>query len=172
MGYCQATRLPGGGAGKRNRHGRTAGLATHGRGVALKRKGILALAIAAAGLLTIGAGVAFAAHKYSTKIVFLGNSGPSSNPSDQTFYGDLNSNSKCLGARKVGLFKQTSGGDFKLIDVDLSSFNGAFALRAEINGAPKLAIQVAKDKRNNGKVVCKSATLSLAPAQAGSFKVG
>ena len=45
------------------------------KGVALKRKGILALAIALAGLLTIGVGVAFAAHKYSTKIVFLGNSG-------------------------------------------------------------------------------------------------
>jgi hypothetical protein len=137
----------------------------------MKRKGIVAIVVVAS--LAMGVSVAFAAqtHKYSTKIVFLGNSGPTSNPSDQTFYGDLNSNSKCLGARKVGLFKETSGGDFKLIDVDLSSFNGAFALRAEINGAPNLAIQVAKDKRNNGKVVCKSATLSLAPAQAGSFKV-
>jgi hypothetical protein len=138
----------------------------------LKRKGILALAIALAGLLTIGVGVALAAHKYSTKIVFLGNSGTPSNPNDQTFYGDLSSNSKCLGARKVGLFKETSGGDFKLIDVDLSSFNGAFALRAELNGAPNLAIKVVKDKRNNRKVVCRSATLSLEPAQEGSFKVG
>ncbi len=138
----------------------------------MKRKGILALAIALAGLLTIEAGLAFAAHKYSTKIVFLGNSGTPSNPNDQTFYGHLSSNSKCLGARKVGLFRKTSGGDFKLIDVDLSSFNGAFALRAELNGAPNLAIKVAKDKRNNGKVVCRSATLSLEPAQAGSFKVG
>jgi len=138
----------------------------------LKRKGILALAIVLAGLLTIEAGLAFAAHKYSTKIVFLGNSGTLSNPNDQTFYGHLSSNSKCLGARKVGLFRKTSVGDFKLIDVDLSSFNGAFALRAELNGAPNLAIKVAKDKRNNGKVVCRSATLSLEPAQAGSFKVG
>jgi len=126
-----------------------------------------------AGLLTIGAGVAFAAHKYSTKIVFLGNSGTQSNPNDQTFYGHLNSNSKCVGAREVGLFKATSKGGFKLIDVDLSSFNGAFALRAEITGAPNLAIQVAKDKRNNGKIVCKPATLSLQPsAKDGSFKVG
>lgn len=138
----------------------------------MKRKGILALAIALAGLLTIGVGVAFAVHKYSTKIVFLGNSGTPSNPNDQTFYGDLSSNSKCLGARKVGLFRETSRGDFKLIDVDLSSFNGAFALRAELNGAPNLAIKVVKDKRNNRKVVCRSATLSLEPAQAGSFKVG
>jgi hypothetical protein len=134
------------------------------------RKGIVAIVLIAS--LVIGVSAAFAAHKYSTKIVFLGNSGPSSNPSDQTFYGDLNSNSKCLGARKVGLFKQTSGGDFKLIDIDLSSFNGAFALRAELNGAPNLAIQVAKEKRNNGKVVCKSAALSLEPAKTGSFKVG
>ena len=138
----------------------------------MKRKGILALAIALAGLLTIEAGLAFAAHKYSTKIVFLGNSGTLSNPNDQTFYGHLSSNSKCLGARKVGLFRKTRGGDFKLIDVDLSSFNGAFALRAELNGAPNLAIKVVKDKRNNRKVVCRSATLSLEPAQAGSFKVG
>jgi hypothetical protein len=141
----------------------------------LKRRGILALVIACAGLLTIGVGVAFAAHKYKTKIVFLGNSGPSSNPSDQTFYGDLNSNSKCVGARKVGLFKETSGGDFKLLDVDLSSFNGAFALRTELNGAPNLAIQIERERRNHGKIVCKSATLSLEPAQApqaGSFKVG
>ena len=138
----------------------------------MKRKGILALAIASAALLTIGIGVAFAAHKYRTKIVFLGNSGPSSNPSDQTFYGDLNSNSNCVGARKVGLFKDTGGGDFKLLDVDLSSFNGAFALRVELRGAPNLAIQVAKDKRDGGRVVCKPATLSLQPAKAGSFKVG
>ena len=137
----------------------------------MKRKGILALVVALAGLLTIGAGVAFAAHKYSTKIDFLGNSGSQSDPNDQTFFGDLNSNSKCVGARKVGLFKQTSGGDFKLIDIDLSSFNGAFALRAELTGAPNLAIQVAKEKRNHGQVICKSATLSLQPAKAGAFKV-
>jgi hypothetical protein len=136
----------------------------------LKRKGIVAIVLIAS--LVVGVSAAFAAHKYPTKIHFLGNSGPSSNPSDQTFYGDLNSNSKCLPARKVGLFKQTSGGDFKLLDVDLSSFNGAFALRTELNGAPNLAIQVAKDKRNNGRVVCKSATLPLAPAKAGAYKIG
>jgi hypothetical protein len=134
--------------------------------------GILALAIACAGLLTIGVGVALAAHKYKTKIDFLGNSGPTPTSSDQTFYGDLNSNSKCMGARKVGLFKKRGPNDYKLLDVDLSSFNGAFALRTELNGAPNLAIQVEKEKRNHGKVVCKSATLSLQPGPAGSFKVG
>jgi hypothetical protein len=136
----------------------------------LKRKGIVAIVLIAS--LVVGVTAAFAAHKYSTKIVFLGNSGPSSNPNDQTFYGDLNSNSNCVGARQVGLFRETSGGGFKLIDVDLSSFNGAFALRAELNGAPNLAIQVAKAKRNHGKVVCKPATLSLEPAKNGSFEVG
>jgi hypothetical protein len=138
----------------------------------LKRIGILALAIACAGLLTIGVGAALAAHKYKTKIVFLDNDWPDSNPSDQTFYGDLNSNSKCIGARKVGLFKKRGPNDYKLLDVDLSSFNGAFALRTELNGAPNLAIQVEKEKRNHGKVVCKPATLSLQPAKAGAFKVG
>jgi hypothetical protein len=135
----------------------------------LKRKGIVAIVLIAS--LVVGVTAAFAAHKYQTKIVFLGNSGPSSNPSDQTFYGDLNSNSKCLAARKVGLFKETNSGEFKILDVDLSSFNGAFALRAELNGAPNLAIQVAKDKRNHGKAICKSATLSLQPATARSYKV-
>ena len=138
----------------------------------MKRKGILTLVIACAGLLTIGVQVALAAHKYKTKIVHVGNSSPGSNPSDQTFYGDLNSNSKCVGARKVSLFKKTSGGDFKLLDVDLSSFNGAFALRTELNGAPKLAIQVTRARRNHHKVICKSATLTLEPAQARSFEVG
>ena len=137
----------------------------------MKRKGILALAIALAGLLTIGAGVAFAAHKYSTKIDFLGNSGPPSHPNDQTFYGNLNSNSKCVGARKVGLFKKTKSGDYRILDVDLSSFNGAFALRAELTGAPTLAIQVAKDGRDHGKVICKPATLQLEPQASGPFKV-
>jgi len=135
----------------------------------LKRKGIVAVVLIAS--LVVGVSAAFAAHKYTTKIVFLGNSGPPSNPSDQTFYGDLNANTNCVAARQVGLFKQTSSGKFKLIDIDLSSFNGAFALRAEIKGAPTLAIQVAKDKRNNGKVVCKPATLQLHPAAKGSFKV-
>ena len=37
--------------------------------------------------------------------------------------------------------------------------------------AVELAIQVAKEKRNRGKVVCKSAALSLAPAKTGSFEV-
>ena len=133
-------------------------------------KGIVAIVLIAS--LVFGVSAALAAHTYPTKIVFLGNSGSPSDPNDLTFFGDLNSNSKCVGARKVGLFRQTSGGDFKLIDVDLSSFNGAFALRAEINGAPNLAIQVAKEKRNNGKVVCKGATLLLQPsAKDGSFKV-
>lgn len=142
------------------------------KGVAVKRRGILALAIAVAGLLIIGVGVALAAHKYSTKIDFLGNSGPPSDPNDQTFYGDLNSNPKCVGARNVGLFRQTAKGNFRLMDVDLSSFNGAFALRAELKGTPNLAIKVSKDKRNKGKVRCKSATLSLVPDTNGAFKVG
>jgi hypothetical protein len=145
-----------------------------GRGVALKRKGILALAIAVAGLLTIGAGVALAAHKYKTRIDFRGATSSRSDPNDLTFYGDLNSNPKCVGARQVGLFRETAKGSFKLIDIDLSSFNGAFGLRAEINGAPNLAIKVAKEKRNHGKVVCKPATqlLTPAPAKDGAFQVG
>ena len=124
----------------------------------MRRKGILALALAMAGILVVGVGVALAAQSYSTKIVFLGNDGPSIK--DQTLFGDLNSNSKCVGARKVGLYKQTSSG-FKLIDVDLSSFNGAWAVRADLTGTPNLAIQVEKDRRNGGNVVCKAAAITL-----------
>jgi hypothetical protein len=127
----------------------------------LRRKGILALVLVA--LLTVGVSVAFAANKYSTKIVFLGNSGPTPSSTDQTFYGDLTSNSKCLGARKMGLFKKTNSGDYKLLDVDLSSYNGAWALRADLTGTPDLAITVDKVKRNHGKVVCKPDTITLSP---------
>jgi hypothetical protein len=128
----------------------------------VKRTVILGLALIA--MLAIGVGVAFAAHKYRTKIVFLGNSGPTPTSSDQTFYGDLKSpSSKCLGARKMGLFKKTKTGDYKLLDVDLSSYNGAWALRADINGKPELAITVQKVKRNHGKVVCGPDTFKLLP---------
>jgi hypothetical protein len=71
--------------------------------------------------------------------VFLGNDGPSID--DQTLFGDLNTSPKCRGARTVGLFKKTSNG-FRLIDIDLSSFNGAWALRADLTGSPDLAVQV------------------------------
>jgi hypothetical protein len=130
----------------------------------LKRKGILVLALAAAATLVFAVASALAARSYSTHIVFLGNSGPPPNSlADQTFYGDLNSNPKCRGARVVGLFKQTSSG-FKLLDVDLSSYNGAWALRADVSGQPNLAIQVKREKRNKGRIVCKPATLNLSPS--------
>jgi hypothetical protein len=92
--------------------------------------------------------------------VFLGNDGPSID--DQTLFGDLNTSPKCRGARTVGLFKKTSNG-FRLIDIDLSSFNGAWALRADLTGSPDLAVQVKGEKRNHGRVVCKAATLTLTP---------
>jgi hypothetical protein len=88
----------------------------------LRRKGILALAVVAS--LALGVGVASAATKYLTKIVFLGTEGP---PSDLTLFGNLDTKRKCRAAREMGLFKQTSNG-YKLVDVDLSSFNGAWAL--------------------------------------------
>jgi hypothetical protein len=127
----------------------------------LGRKGILALALVA--MLTVGVGIALAARSYSTKIVFLGNNGTGS---DQTFYGNLKTNTKCLAARKMGLFKKTNDG-YKLLDVDLSSFNGAWALRAELNGTPELAVKVKKDKRNHGKVICRPDTITLAPPPPG-----
>jgi hypothetical protein len=127
----------------------------------LRRKGILALALVA--MLTVGVGVALAARSYTTKIVFLGNNGTGS---DQTFYGNLKTNTKCLAARKMGLFKKTSDG-YKLLDVDLSSFNGAWALRADLNGTPELAVKVKKDKRKHGRVVCRPDTITLAPPPPG-----
>lgn len=61
-----------------------------------------------------------------------------------------------------GLFKLTSTG-YRLLDVDLSSFNGAWALRADLTDLPNLAIQAKREKRNHGRVVCKAATLTLTP---------
>jgi hypothetical protein len=128
-------------------------------GEKLRGKGILAV-LAAAATLVVGVSVAFAAKSYTTHIKFLGNSGPSLQ--DQTLFGDLNTNPKCRGARKLGLFKKTSTG-FKLLDVDLSSFNGAWALRADLTGTPDLAIKVNREKRNHGRVICKPATITLSP---------
>jgi hypothetical protein len=133
----------------------------------LKRKGILALALAAAATLAVGVAVAFAAKSYSTHIVFLGNNGPTAN--DQTFFGDLNSSPKCRGARLVGLFKQTSKGS-RLLDVDLSSLNGAWALRADVTGLPDLTVHVKREKRSRGRVVCKAATIPLTPKAAPSMR--
>jgi hypothetical protein len=125
-------------------------------GAKLKRKGIPALAGVAA--LVLGVGVASAATKYPTKIEFLGTGGPGAQ--DLTLFGDLNTNRKCRGAREMGLFKDTSYG-FKLVDVDLSSFNGAWALKGDLTGQPDLAIKVKRDTRRHGNVVCKPNTITL-----------
>jgi len=129
-------------------------------GETVRRKGILAIVLAAT--LIVGVSAALAARSYSTKIVFLGNSGPASDPNDQTFYGDLNAHGRCVTARTVGLFKKTSTG-YKLLDVDFSSYNGAWALRAELTGSPDLAVRVKMEKRHHGRIVCKAATLTLTP---------
>jgi len=127
----------------------------------LRRKGILALAVVA--LLALGAGVAFATTKYSTKIDYLGNG--SHGIKDVTLFGDLEANGKCVGAREMGLFRKTSKG-YKLVDVDLSSYNGAWALRGDLTGSPDLAVKAKKDTRKGGGVLCKSATITLTPNSA------
>ena len=128
----------------------------------MRRKGILVV-LAMAATLLVGVAGAWAARSFTTHIVFLGNSGPSA--ADQTLYGDLNTSPKCRGARTVGLFKKTRSG-FRLIDIDLSSFNGAWALRADLTGSPDLAVQVKREKRNHGRVVCKAATITLSSESA------
>lgn len=131
----------------------------------LRRKGILALALVAT--LIVGVSSALAARKISTEIVWLGNNGPTMD--DQTFFGDLKTNAKCRGARTVGLFKKTLSGSYRLIDIDLSSFNGAWALRADVTNSPDLAVQVKREKR--GQAVCKASTLLLTPptTQSGNY---
>ncbi len=129
----------------------------------MRRKGI-PVAFALAATLVVGVSPASAARSFNTHIEFLGNSGPSL--ADQTLYGDLNTNPKCRAARALELFRKTSNG-FKLVDIDLSSFNGAWALRGDLTGSPDLAIHVNRDKRNHGRVVCRAATLSLTPTAKG-----
>jgi hypothetical protein len=138
----------------------------------VRRKGILVLVVALAATLVVGVSAAFAARKYSTDIVFLGNS--TGSVQDVTLYGDVDANAKCVTARTVGLFKQTSNG-YKLLDVDLSSFNGAWALRADLTGTPNLAIKVQKEARRdrrNRRFVCKGATLKLSPSSSQYPQVG
>jgi hypothetical protein len=61
------------GAVRRRQSALAAWVGRRKEGAKLRRKGILALAVVA--LLALGAGVAFAATKYSTKIDYLGNGG-------------------------------------------------------------------------------------------------
>jgi hypothetical protein len=133
-------------------------------GERLRRNGILVV-LALAATMVVGVSSALAAKRYTTHIVFLGNSGPSLQ--DQTLFGDLNTNPKCRGARELGLFKKTSSG-FRLLDVDLSSFNGAWALRADLTGTPDLVVQVTREKRSRGRIVCRPAALKLTPESAAS----
>jgi hypothetical protein len=116
--------------------------------------------LALAATMVVGVSSASAARSFTTHIVFLGNSGQTAQ--DQTFAGNLNTNPKCRAARQVGLFKETSRG-FKLVDIDLSSFNGAWALRTDVTGSPNLLVAVRREKRSRGRVVCKPAKLSLKP---------
>jgi hypothetical protein len=125
----------------------------------LGRKGILVV-LALAATLAVGVPSASATERFTTHIVFLGTGGKSE--ADTTLFGDLNTRPTCRGARTVELFKKTNRG-FRLIDIDLSSFNGAWALRADLTGSPDLAVQVKRDKRRHGRIVCKAATLSLSP---------
>lgn len=126
----------------------------------MRRKGILVV-LAAAATLAVGVPSASATESFTTHIVFLGTGG--SSESDTTLFGDLNTRPRCRGARTVVLFKKTNSGS-RLIDIDLSSFNGAWALRADLTGSPDLAVQVKREKRNHGRVVCKAATLGLTPS--------
>jgi hypothetical protein len=96
-------------------------------------------------------------HEVPTKINFLGTVGPNS---DLRLLGDLDTNRKCRGAREMGLFRVTNNG-FRLVDADRSSFNGGWAFRADLSGAPDIVIKAKKDTRNRGNVVCKAATLAL-----------
>jgi hypothetical protein len=121
----------------------------------LRQKGILALAVVAS--LALGVGVATAATKHPTSIEYLGAAGPAS---DLTLFGDLDTHRKCRAAREMGLFKQTSNG-YKLVDVDLSSFNGAWAMKGDLTGLPDIAIKVKRATRNHGNVVCKPDTIKL-----------
>jgi hypothetical protein len=127
----------------------------------LRRKGILAIALGLIAVLAIGVGAAGAGTvtKYPTRINFIGTAGPNN---DLRLLGDLATNRKCRGARELGLFRQTNNG-FRLVDADLSSFNGAWAFRADLSGAPDIAVKVKKDTRKRGRVVCKSDTLLLEP---------
>jgi hypothetical protein len=129
----------------------------------LKRNGILAVALGLIAVPAIGVGTAAAGTtKYPTKINFIDTVGPIS---DIRFLGDLQTNRKCRGARKMGLYRETYNG-FRLVDADLSSVNGAWAFRADLSGSPDIAIKVTKDRRNRGNVICKSKTLLLSPTKA------
>jgi hypothetical protein len=123
----------------------------------LRGKGVLIIALAFAATLVVGVGAASAAKSYSTEIKYLGSNGPID---DVTLYGELKTNPKCRAARQMELYRITNNGP-RLADVDLSSFNGAWAFRAFLTGAPDIVIKAKKDTRNHGNVVCKGASIRL-----------
>jgi hypothetical protein len=130
-------------------------------GSTVSRKAILVLALIAT--LTIGVGVAFAAKKYSTKIQVDGVVRVT--PTDETVFGHLQTNRKCLGPRLMQLSRKTSSG-FSVIDQDYSSAHGAFAFKGDIDPLPaNLRVEVAKAKlrnqRGHVKAVCKPDTFQF-----------
>jgi hypothetical protein len=130
----------------------------------LRYKGTLALAAIAA--LILGVATAVAAQSHATKLHFFGNAG---HGDDQTLFGDLESNSKCLANRKVKMSKKV-GGEFRLVDVDRSSRSGAWATRGNLAGTPDVLIRVTKDTRKSGRVICKPDGIVLSASKKESYR--
>lgn len=120
----------------------------------LKHKGILALVAVA--VLTLGAGTAAAANSYSTSIHLRSTSGSQGNK-DDILNGDIHTNGKCLADRTMKMYKKV-GSEFRLVDVDRTSADGAWTLRGNLSGLPDLQIRATEETRRHGHVICKGHT--------------
>jgi hypothetical protein len=124
----------------------------------MKGKGILVVAVA---VLVLGAGTASAAKSYPTTVNFRDSDGTAS---DVLITGDLRTNVRCRGGRTVKMFKRT-GSSFKLLDVDRTSRNGAWAVRGDLTGLPDVKIKATKSTRKKGAIVCRADSLLLFPSK-------
>jgi hypothetical protein len=73
--------------------------------------------------------------------------------------GQLDTNARCLGLRKVRMYKLTSAG-YRRVDTILSSSRGAWGFLYESNypAADRVRFTVTEAIRNNGNVTCRGST--------------
>ena len=118
-------------------------------------------ALAGSFVLVVGASVALAAQHFATHIVVEGRSTSSSPGSfDFAASGHLESaKRRCIRGRTVKLqFK--SGDNTRVVDVDRSSLNGAWAVRAHSSSAPDhefVAVASKRFGRPHHRKVCRPA---------------
>jgi hypothetical protein len=104
-------------------------------------------------------GVATGTAAYPTRIHWRVKAPWRAGPPHSFVVGQLDTDEKCLGSRKVTMFKQTDSG-YRQVDTVLSSARGAWGFLYETNypDADFVRWTVTQDSRRDGSVICKGST--------------